>query len=53
MRDWIFALTPEGDLRIILDDDKGSEEGRHLMDAFAEGRATADHMMATGGTIAP
>lgn len=53
MIDRIFALTPEGDLRILLDDDHGSQAGKALIDAFSQGRATPDHMMACGGRIAP
>ena len=53
MTDRIFALTPEGDLRILLDDDKDSAAGRTLMDAFAADAATPELMLACGGTIAP
>lgn len=53
MTDRIFALTPEGDLRILLDDDKDSAAGRTLMDAFAVDAATPELMLACGGTIAP
>lgn len=53
MTDRIFALTPQGDLRIILDDDNGSAEGQALLDAFAEDRVTPDLQLACGGTIAP
>lgn len=52
MTDRIFALTPEGDLRIILDDDNGSEAGMALMKAFDEDRVTPDLQLACGGTIA-
>lgn len=52
MVDRIFALTPEGDLRILLDD-APEEPSRRLMDAFRAGRATPDLMLACGGTIAP
>ncbi|WP_419909202.1 SMP-30/gluconolactonase/LRE family protein [Hoeflea sp.] len=31
MTDRIFAITPEGDLQIILDDDNGSETGKALL----------------------
>lgn len=53
MCDRIFAITPEGDLRIILDDDNNSEPGRRLMQAFRDDAVTAEHMLACGGTIAP
>jgi len=52
MTDRIFALTPEGDLRIILDDDNGSEAGKALIQAFAEDRVTPDLQISCGGTIA-
>lgn len=51
--DRIFAITPKGDLRIILDDDRGSEAGRKLLQAFAEERVTPELMLACGGTVAP
>ncbi len=53
MTDRVFAITPDGDLRVLLDDDNGSEAGRALLDAFAKGKATPDLMMACGGSIAP
>jgi sugar lactone lactonase YvrE len=53
MCDQIFAITPDGDLRIILDDDHGSEAGRKLWDAFKADAVTPEHMLASGGTIAP
>ena len=53
MTDRVFAITPDGDLRILLDDDNGSPEGKALLAAFAQGETTADLMMACGGTIAP
>ncbi len=53
MTDRIFAITPDGDLRILLDDDRGSEAGRALMAAFARDEATPELMLACGGTIAP
>lgn len=52
MTDQIFAITPEGDLRILLDDDE-PEASRALMAAFKEDRVTPDHMLACGGDIAP
>jgi sugar lactone lactonase YvrE len=53
MTDRIFAITPEGELRIILDDDNNSAPGRALMDAFRRDAVTPEHMLATGGKIAP
>lgn len=53
MLDRVFALTPEGNLRILLDDDRGSEAGKALMAAFARDEATPELMLACGGTIAP
>lgn len=53
MTDRIFAITPEGDLRILLDDDRDSNAGRALMAAFARDEATPELMLACGGTIAP
>ena len=52
MTDRVFALTPEGELRIILDDDN-PEPSRVLMEAFRRGEATGEMMLAAGGTIAP
>jgi sugar lactone lactonase YvrE len=51
--DQIFAITPEGDLRIILDDDQGSEPGRAFLEAFWADAVTPEHMLACGGSIAP
>lgn len=53
MTDRIFAITPDGDLRILLDDDKGSEAGKALMRAFEADAATPELMLACGGAIAP
>lgn len=50
--DRIFALTPEGDLQIILDDDNPGPSAA-LFAAFAEDRVTPDHMLACGGKLAP
>jgi gluconolactonase len=52
MTDRIFAITPEGELRIILDDDN-PQASRRLLDAFDRGEATPEMMLAAGGTIAP
>lgn len=53
MIDRVFAITPDGDLRFILDDDRDSSEGRALMEAFRRDQATPDLMMLTGGTVGP
>ena len=53
MTDRIFAITPDGDLRILLDDDNNSLTGQALMKAFEEDRVTPDLQLACGGTIAP
>jgi gluconolactonase len=52
MSDRIFAITPEGDLRIILDDDNPGPS-KVLYDAFERDAATPDLMLACGGEIAP
>lgn len=52
MMDRIFAITPEGALRILLDD-HDPWTSRALMEAFRRGEATPDHMLAARGTIAP
>jgi gluconolactonase len=52
MSDRIFALTPQGDMRIILDDDR-PEPSRRLYEAFDRGEATPELMLACGGDIAP
>lgn len=53
MTDRIFAITPVGDLRIILDDDNGSTAGKALLDAFGQDRVTPELALACGGKIAP
>ncbi len=53
MTDRIFAITPDGDLRIILDDDRGSTAGKALMAALETDAVTPELMLACGGTIAP
>ncbi len=53
MTDRLFAITTDGDLRILLDDDHDSAAGRALMAAFAQDKATPELMLACGGTIAP
>jgi sugar lactone lactonase YvrE len=52
MTDQIFAITPEGELRILLDDDN-PEASKTLLEAFEKDVATPDLMLACGGTIAP
>lgn len=51
--DRVFAITPEGELRILLDDDRGSEAGKAFLAAFDRGAATPELMLACGGSIAP
>jgi gluconolactonase len=53
MTDRVFAISPEGDLNIILDDDGNSGAGRSLMAAFDRNEASPELMLACGGTIAP
>ncbi len=52
MCDRVFAITPEGELRIILDDENPGPS-RRLLEAFERGEATPDLMLAAGGQIAP
>ena len=52
MSDRIFAITPEGEFRVILDDDN-PEPSAALYEAFARDAVTPNHMLACGGTIAP
>lgn len=52
MSDRIFALTPEGEFRVILDDDVPGPSAA-LYEAFARDAVTPNHMLACGGTIAP
>ncbi|UHC20151.1 SMP-30/gluconolactonase/LRE family protein (plasmid) [Methylobacterium currus] len=51
--DRIFAITPEGELRILLDDDRGSEAGKAFLAAFDRDEVTPELMLACGGAIAP
>ena len=52
MSDQIFALTPEGEFHVILDD--GNDETSHALEkAFREDRLTPEIMFEAGGTIAP
>lgn len=52
MVDKLFYLTPEGEMRVILDDGD-PQASRTLMDAFWRGEATPELMLAAGGKIAP
>jgi sugar lactone lactonase YvrE len=52
MADQVFAITPEGEFLIILDD-SNDEAGMALEKAFQEDHVTPDDMLAAGGTIAP
>jgi len=52
MSDRIFAITPEGEFRVILDDDN-PEPSAALYEAFERDAVTPNHMLACGGTIAP
>ena len=52
MADRIFALTPEGELRILFDD-APAEPSKRMMDAFYKGQSTPELMLACSGTIAP
>ena len=52
MSDQIYALTPEGDFHIILDD--GNRDASYALEqAFREDRLTPEVMLEAGGTIAP
>lgn len=52
MTDQLVALTPQGDLRMLLDDSEPRSR-ETFISAFREGKMTAELMMATRGTIAP
>jgi sugar lactone lactonase YvrE len=52
MADQIFAITPEGDFHVLLDD-TNEEAGMALEQDFVEDRVTPDDMLVAGGTIAP
>ncbi|MFH1934806.1 MAG: SMP-30/gluconolactonase/LRE family protein [Pseudomonadota bacterium] len=52
MVDQVFAITPEGDFHVILDD-TNEAAALALEKAFVEDRVTPDDMLAAGGTIAP
>ncbi|MCW1932736.1 SMP-30/gluconolactonase/LRE family protein [Pararhodobacter zhoushanensis] len=52
MSDRIFAITPQGDFRVILDDDNPGPSAA-LYEAFERDAVTPNHMLACGGQIAP
>jgi len=52
MTDRIFAITPDGRLRVILEDDN-RKASKALMDAFEEDKVTPEQMLRCGGEIAP
>jgi hypothetical protein len=52
MTDRIFAITPDGDLRIFLGDDNPAAS-RRLMQAYARDEVTPGLMLACGRVIAP
>jgi gluconolactonase len=52
MVDQIFAISPEGDFHVILDD-TNEQAALALEKAFVEDRATPGDMLAAGGTVAP
>lgn len=52
MVDQVFAITPEGDFHVVLDD-TNEAPALALEQAFLEDRATPEHMLAAGGSIAP
>ena len=52
MVDQVFAITPDGDFQVILDD-TNEAAAIALEQAFREDRATPDDMLAAGGTVAP
>jgi len=52
MSDQIFALTPEGDYHVILDDDNETAS-QELEKAFRRDSVTPELMLAAGGTVAP
>jgi sugar lactone lactonase YvrE len=51
MADQVFAITPDGEFHVILDDTNG-EAALALEQAFVADRATPEDMLAAGGTIA-
>jgi gluconolactonase len=51
MVDQVFAITPDGEFHVVLDD-TNEAAALALEEAFSGDRATPDHMLAAGGTIA-
>lgn len=51
MVDQVFAITPQGDFHVILDD-TNEPAALALEEAFVNDRVTPDDMLAAGGTIA-
>ncbi|WP_119292776.1 SMP-30/gluconolactonase/LRE family protein [Azohydromonas sediminis] len=52
MVDKLVALTPQGDLRVLLDDGD-PDASRHLLAKMAAGEVSADDMARARGTVAP
>jgi sugar lactone lactonase YvrE len=52
MYERIFAITPDGDLRIILEDLAPNDAGARLIDAFRKRQASFDLMQAAQGKLA-
>jgi sugar lactone lactonase YvrE len=52
MVDQVFAITPDGDFHIVLDD-TNEPAALALEEAFVNDRVTPDEMLAAGGKIAP
>jgi len=52
MIDRLFAITPDGDFRILLDD-SDPEQDAMMKKAFDEDKVTPELMLSCGGTIAP
>ena len=52
MNDGIFAITPEGERKMIFDDST-AEEVEKIDDAFQGGPMDMDMLLECGGTVAP
>ena len=52
MSDRLFALTPDGEFRVLLEDGDSAASAA-LHEAFARDAVTPNHLLACGGTIAP
>lgn len=52
MVDQVFAITPDGDFHVILDD-TNEKAALALEEAFVNNRVTPDDMLTAGGTMAP